>query len=125
MSDTLKRKLVRKIKAAPAKRIAQIILPKADNDGNSLTWHHVQYQKAFAHCYGGFTAYDVHGGWMHEGRVMQDASVSYHIAMHDDDGDMSGDVVKLRQLAQAAAKELKQECIFIVLPCGDVEFVTE
>ena len=62
---------------------------------------------------------------MHEGRVMQEASVSYHIAMHDDDGDMSGDVVKLRQLAQAAAKELKQECIFIVLPCGDVEFVTE
>ena len=105
--------------SATFKRIAQIILPKFDNDGKSLTWQHEQYQKTFCIIFGGFTAYEVQGGWMdYSGRICQDASVSYHIAM-DDMGP-----IKLRALAQAAAHELKQECIFIVLPSGEVEFIT-
>ena len=120
MSDTLKRKLARKIKATPAKRIAQIILPKTDNDGNSLVWQHEQYQKAFCAIYGGYTSYEVQGGWMNdEGKLYRDESIAYHIAM-DDMG-----TIKLRALAQAAAHELKQECIFIVLPNGNVEFISK
>ena len=119
MSATFKRKLARKIKATPAKRIAQIILPKFDNDGKTLAWQHEQYQKAFCHCFGGYTAYDVRGGWMNDhGRVFNDESIAYHIAM-DDYGP-----IKLRGLAQAAAGEFQQECIFIALPNGDVEFIT-
>lgn len=48
--------------SATFKRIAQIILPKFDNDGKSLAWCHEQYQKAFCVCFGGYTAYDVRGG---------------------------------------------------------------
>ncbi len=106
--------------SATFKRIAQIILPKFDNDGKSLTWQHEQYQKTFCIIFGGFTAYEVQGGWMdYSGRICQDTSVSYHIAM-DDMG-----TIKLRALAQAAAHELKQECIFIVLPNGNVEFISK
>lgn len=128
MSATFKRKLARKIKAAPVKRIAQIILPKFDNDGKTLAWQHEQYQKAFCHCFGGYTAYDVRGGWMNDnGRVFNDESVSFHIAMHDDESSdpVSGDVVKLLQLARAAAGELRQECIFVALPSGEIRFITQ
>lgn len=112
--------------SATFKRIAQIILPKFDNDGKSLTWQHEQYQKAFCACFGGYTAYDVRGGWMNDnGNMFHDESVSYHIAMNDDDGDMSGHVEKLRQLADAAAHEMRQEAIFIALPSGKVEFRTK
>lgn len=104
-----------------SKRIAQIILPKTDNDGNSLTWAHVAYQRAFCTVFGGFTAYDVRGGWMDDsGRIYQDESVSYHIAMDD----TLANAEKLRGLAKAAALECTQECIFIVIPSGDVEFIT-
>ena len=107
--------------SATSKRIAQIILPKFDNDGNSLVWHHQTYQKAFAYHYGGFTAYDVRGGWMNEdGKMFHDESVAYHIAMDDN----NGNIEKFRGLAQAAAGEFQQECIFIALPNGDVEFIT-
>ena len=112
--------------SATSKRFAQIILPKFDNDGNSLVWHHNQYQKAFAYCFGGFTAYDVRGGWMNDdGKMFHDESVAYHIAMDDDEGNMSGHVEKLRQLADAAAHEMRQEAIFIALPSGKVEFRTK
>lgn len=105
--------------SATPKRIAQIILPKSDNDGKSLTWVHSQYQKTFCIVFGGFTAYDVQGGWMNdEGKLFNDESIAYHIAM-DDYGP-----IKLRGLAQAAAGEFQQECIFIALPNGDVEFIT-
>ena len=105
--------------SATFKRIAQIILPKFDNDGKSLAWCHEQYQKAFCVCFGGYTAYNVRGGWMNDdGELYRDESIAYHIAM-DDMGP-----IKLRALAQAAAHELKQECIFIVLPSGEVEFIT-
>lgn len=103
------------------KRIAQFVIPKQDNEGKSLVWHHEQYMKAFCACFGGFTAYDVRGGWMNEhGKLYHDESVSYHIAMDD----TAENVAKLRKLAEAAAGECKQEAIFIVLPSGEVEFVT-
>lgn len=114
--------------SATLKRIAQIILPKFDNDGKSLAWQHEQYQKAFCHCFGGYTAYDVRGGWMDDNRrVYHDESVSFHIAMCDDEttDPVSGDVVKLLQLARAAAGELRQECIFVALPSGEVRFITQ
>lgn len=114
--------------SAMHKRIAQIILPKFDNDGKTLAWQHEQYQKVFCHCFGGYTAYDVRGGWMNEnGRVFNDESVAYHIAMHDDESSdpVSGDVVKLLQLARAAAGEFRQECIFVALPSGEVRFITQ
>ena len=121
MSDTLKRKLARKIKATPAKRIAQIILPKFDNDGQTLVWQHEVYQEAFCKVFGGFTAYDVRGGWMNEqGKLFRDESVSYHIAMEETPECFDA----LRTLARAAAGECKQEAIFIVLPNGNVEFIT-
>lgn len=108
--------------SATSKRIAQIILPKSDNDGKSLTWVHSQYQKTFCIVFGGFTAYDIRGGWMDDsGRIYQDESVSYHIAMEDTEGERN----RLRGLASAARLECKQECIFIVLPNGNVEFVSE
>lgn len=122
MSATFKRKLARKIKATPAKRIAQFVIPKLDNDGKTLVWQHQVYQEAFCACFGGYTAYDVRGGWMNEhGKLFHDESVSYHIAMDD----TAENAAKLRKLAQAAAGELKQECIFIVLPNGNVEFISK
>lgn len=107
--------------SATSKRIAQIILPKFNNDGKSQAWLHQEYRKAFCIVFGGYTAYDVQGGWMNDdGKLFNDESVAYHIAMDDN----NVNVEKFRGLAQAAAGEFQQECIFIALPNGDVEFIT-
>lgn len=102
------------------KRIAQIILPKFDNSGASLTWSHANFQRKFCEAFGGFTAYDVRGGWIdHAGKLYQDESVSFHIAMDDNSATASA----LRAIAMEAATELKQEAIFIVYASGIVDFI--
>ena len=107
--------------SATSKRIAQIILPKTDNDGNSLMTIHAEYRKAFCHCFGGYTALPACGGWVDDkGKLYEDASIVYHIAMDD----TYWNAEKVRGLANAAAHEMRQEAIFIVLPSGEVEFIT-
>ena len=102
-----------------AKRIAQIILPKAFNDGKSTTWLHHAYQTSFANVFGGYTAIDVRGGWIGpDGRLFTDESVAYHIAI-DDMQEMS-----FLAMAQTAAKEFQQLAIFVVRTNGDVEFIS-
>lgn len=107
--------------SATSKRIAQFVIPKLDNDGQTLDWQHEVYQEAFCKVFGGFTAYNVSGGWINEqGKLFRDESVSYHIAMDETPACINA----LRTLARAAATECKQEAIFIVLPSGEVEFIS-
>jgi hypothetical protein len=66
----------------------------------------------------GYTCYDVCGAWKaSDERIVADASVRYEVAMP------LADVTKFRTLAASVAKVCRQECVMIVTPCGDVEFV--
>lgn len=103
------------------RRIAQIILPKADNEGNSLMNIHAEYRKAFCVVFGGYTALPACGGWVSDSKLYEDASVLYQIAMHD----TAENIALFRELANAALLEMRQEAIFIVLPSGEVEFITK
>lgn len=98
-------------------KLAQIILPLRDNNGESLTWQHAQLRHDLREAWGGYTAVDAEGSWANEGRIMTEPVIVYHIAMERQD------VIRLRELAASVAQAARQECVMIVTPCGDVEFV--
>ena len=99
-------------------KLASIILPIADNEGEALFYEHEQLKHDLLKRWHGFTAVDVRGAWQGpDDQVMADASVRYDIAMP------LADVVHLRDLASDLAIRCRQECIMIVTPNGDVCFV--
>lgn len=104
------------------KRIAQIILPKADNDGKSLVWVHELLQHKLCAAFGGFTAIDSFGGWVDPktDKLYKEDGVLYNVAVRG-----YSDAFTLRQIAAWALQEAKQEAIFVVFGDGTVEFVTK
>jgi len=69
--------------------------------------------------FNGFTKSLVTGVWKNEGRVYKEPMQRYIIAMQGN----SGDIWKLRESIALEAKRLcQQESIYMVLPCGAVEF---
>lgn len=104
------------------KRLAQIVLPKNDNDGKSLVWVHELLQHKLCAAYGGFTAVDSFGGWIDpkDGKLYKEEGVVYHVAVRG-----YTDAFTLRQIAAWALEEAKQEAIFIVFGDGTVDFVTK
>jgi hypothetical protein len=99
-------------------KLASITLPIADNAGQSLFYQHEQLKHDLLKLWSGYTCYDVCGAWKaSDERIVADASVRYEVAMP------LADVTKFRTLAASVAKACRQECVMIVTPCGDVEFV--
>lgn len=99
-------------------KLARIILPERDNNNESLAWQHQALMDQLTANFGGYTATKGHGGWQHPGGALQRENVwVYDIAMERQD------VLKLRAIAQIVAKDARQDCVMIVTPNGDVEFV--
>ena len=100
-------------------KLARIILPERDNNNESLTWQHQALQDILIARYGGFTMTKGFGGWKLEkvGVTYMERVWVYEVAME------RAAVVDFRKLAADTARDAKQECVMIVTPQGDVEFV--
>ena len=99
-------------------KLAALILPICDNDGKSLFGEHQRLKHELLHRWGGYTVTNASGAWRApDGAVLAEASRRYEVAME------RADVVDFRGIARDVAKRARQECVMIITPCGDVEFV--
>jgi hypothetical protein len=104
-----------------SKRIAFLILPLRDNDGNRLTETHAALREAILGHYGGYTQYLVTGAWRNGyGETFNDDSLKYEIAMTTSVADGK----KLVQIAAEACRDADQQCVMIQLASGVVHFIT-
>jgi hypothetical protein len=103
-----------------SKRIAFLILPLRDNDGNRLTETHAALREAILDNFGGYTQYLVTGAWRNgDGTVVNDDSLKYEIAMTTG----AGDGKMLASIAAQACRRARQACVMIQLACGVVHFI--
>lgn len=103
-----------------SKRIAFLILPLRDNDGNRLTETHAALREAILDHFGGYTQTLVTGAWRNgDGTVVNDDSLKYEIAM----GTGPGDGKKLVWIAANACRRARQTCVMIQLASGVVHFI--
>lgn len=99
-------------------KLAQIILPIVDNAGKELFFEHGRLKHELMANWGGYTQVHGNGAWKSEADgVIAEPVVVYSIAMP------LADVVKFREIARGVAKSARQQCVMIVTPNGDVEFV--
>ncbi len=103
-----------------SKRIAFLILPLRDNDGNRLTETHAALREAILDNFGGYTQTLVTGAWRKDdGTVVNDDSLKYEIAM----GTGPGDGKMLVSIARQACARARQDCVMIQLAGGVVHFI--
>jgi len=99
-------------------KLAQLILPLLDNNGESLFYQHEQLKHDLLKAWGGYTVQDGAGCWKNVvGKIMAEQVRVYSIAMSITDAQ------KLRLLALELAAAARQESVMIILPDGTVEFV--
>lgn len=99
-------------------KLAKLILPERDNNNESLSWQHQALQDILIARYGGFTMTKSGGCWEGpQNRIKREPVWVYDIAME------RAAVVDFRTLAADTARDCKQDCVMIVTPQGDVEFV--
>ena len=98
-------------------KLARIILPERDNNNGSLSWQHQALQDILVARYGGFTMTKGFGAWANDGTIKREPVWVYDVAME------RAAVVDFRKLAADTARDAAQECVMIVTPQGDVEFV--
>ncbi len=100
-------------------REAKIILPTFDNAGNEMSEAHAQLKAALLRNFGGYTQSIGVGAWHNpsDGEVYNDHLVIYTVAMHD------WHAYKLTLIAEHMISITDQECIYTVLPNGDVYMV--
>lgn len=99
-------------------KCARIILPERDNDNQTLAWQHQALQDQLIANFGGFTMTKGHGGWQQpHGSIVREAVQVYDIAME------RADTPTLRRIAGQVAADARQDCVMMVTPNGDVEFV--
>lgn len=99
-------------------KLAKIVLPHLDNQQQGLLRQHVELRHALVERWGGYTSYVGEGGWKNDaGKVLTEGVTIYEIAMP------LADVVRLRILASEVARDARQDCVMMVTPNGDVEFV--
>lgn len=103
-----------------SKRLAFLILPLRDNDGNRLIETHAALREAILDNFGGYTQQLVTGAWKDsDGKVCQDDSLKYEIAM--DTGAGAGKT--LVAIAAEACRRARQDCVMIQLAGGVVHFI--
>jgi hypothetical protein len=98
-------------------KLARIILPIMDNQLRPLNRQHEELKDRLLADWGGYTVTDGRGAWLHEGKVYAEQVMIYAVAME------RADVVRFRTLAAEIARAARQECVMIVTPNDDVEFV--
>jgi len=101
-------------------RLAQIILPKADNEGRDLGAVHYSLRRAIASEFGGFTALDSFGGWIDDsGKLYEESGVTYQIACEDSESSR----LKLRDIAIIHGRAAAQLAVFVSYPNGAAEII--
>lgn len=102
-------------------RLAQIILPEYDNNGDSVIEAHRYLQKALSETFGGYTSLRSQGGWVDpkSGQVHTEPGKVYQVAMETDDWSVG----ELRAIASLAGTMAFQKAIFVVFPTHDVEII--
>lgn len=105
---------------------AKILLPTHDNIGRDLQGTHHWLKKRLAERFDGWSAYGGIGGYtMADGSLKTEAHVAYVVvAAAERDGYASATEWLIDTAAQLA-RECEQEAIYLRLPSGNVEFVTE
>lgn len=99
-------------------KLASIILPLLDNEGNDLFREHQSLKHFLLSKWGGYTSYETVGGWKgRNGMVEGEQAVRYDVAMD------RADVCAFRDMAIEVCRNAHQEAVMIVTPKGDVEFV--
>lgn len=100
---------------------ARMILPLNDNHGASLEKLHEHLRGIFADTFGGVTIARVHGVWRNPdtGQVIHEENFEYRVATRFDN--YSRDL--LRDIAASAARDGRQECIYLALPNGEIEYI--
>jgi len=99
-------------------REARIIMPTLDNNREPLGVLHNQLSALIVDHFNGVTVTKAEGLWRDpRGAIVRDCSLVYHIAASQDDAPT------LRMMAGWAALEGRQECVYLTLPNGAVEFV--
>lgn len=97
---------------------AMMILPIANNDGVGLELVHKQLKRELCKAFGGYTAQPVEGGWLDdEGRLYEDKSIAYTVAMG------STKWMALNNIAKRFCALAEQKCIYVRYPTGNVAFV--
>jgi hypothetical protein len=103
-----------------SKRIAFLILPLRDSDGNRLTETHAALREAILDNFGGYTQTLVTGAWRNgDGEIVNDDSLKYEIAMTTSVADGK----KLVEIAAQACRRARQDCVMIQLASGVVHFI--
>ncbi len=101
-------------------REARLILPATDNAGHSLDLIHDALAQRLYEAFGGFTAIRTDGAWIDDsGRLIREPGTAYDIAMSED-GECAD---KLRSIAADVCGRAEQDCVYIRLASGNVEFV--
>lgn len=100
-------------------REAVIVIPTTDNSGRPLDALIDAALVAACDQFGGATAVPAQGIWRSpaNGRVYREPVIQLVIAVDDTA------IPALRALAAMIAREGEQECVYLRLPTGDVEFV--
>ena len=96
---------------------ARIILPLAGNTGASLAAVHKALAEKLVQAFGGYTAFNSWGPW----KGIVEPGVTYDVACEDS----FGAVRNLRTIAQWARAVAGQDAIYLRLPSGTVQFVTD
>lgn len=101
--------------------VAQIVLPKAGNNGESLDSAHAYMRQALCHHFGGFTALDSFGGWIdpETGKEYLEAGITYQTGMADN----AENSARLRAIAERAGRMASQLAMAITLPSGEFEII--
>lgn len=103
-------------------RLAQIILPEYDNDGNSVIHAHSYIQRSLSGEFGGYTSLRSQGGWIDPstGTLHNEPGKVYQVAMEDTAVNAS----MLRGIARTAGRLARQKAVFVVYPSHEVEIIS-
>ena len=101
-------------------RETRIILPLRTNDGKPLDWLHARLKRQLAEKFGGYTAFQSFGGWVDpkSGKLIEEASVTYDVAAPE-----QSENYYLQILCEDLTEAAQQECIYLRLPTGSVNFI--
>ena len=99
-------------------KLARIILPERCNQNYMLTLVHSDLRRRLVADYGGCTRTVGEGSWTNDdGEIKHERVYIYDVAME------RAAVQDFRALAAEIAADARQDCVMIVTPQGDVEFV--
>lgn len=101
-------------------RVAYFLLPVTHHRGERYDPAHQEARGALVREFGGYTASNVRGAWKSpDGPVLYDNSVKYEVAADWTEPQRA----KLRNIAERAGWDAKQQSVMLVDSDGEVQFI--